>query len=174
MAATNQNLEELVAEGRFREDLLYRLNVVKIEIPPLRARRGDIPVLAEHFMRSAQATRPEPASGFSEEALRALMMHDYPGNVRELRNVIERAVVLARGPLITVEDLPSFGGDRPSDESFLTELMELPLEQAVASLERRTILRALARASGNKTEAARILRIHRQHLYSKLKEFGVE
>ncbi len=90
LAATNQNLEELVAEGRFREDLLYRLNVVKIEIPPLRARRGDIPALAEHFMRSAQGTRPEPPSGFSEEALRALMMHDYPGNVRELRNMIER------------------------------------------------------------------------------------
>jgi two-component system response regulator AtoC len=174
LAATNQNLEELVAEGRFREDLLYRLNVVKIEIPPLRARRGDIPALAENFMRSAQATKTEPPSGFTEEALRTLMTYDYPGNVRELRNMIERAVVLARGPLITVEDLPSFGGDRPGDDSYLTELMGLPLEQAVASLERRMILRALARASGNKTEAARILGIHRQHLYSKLKELGVE
>jgi len=174
LAATNHNLEELVAEGRFREDLLYRLNVVKIEIPPLRARRGDIPALAEHFMRSAQATRPEPPSGFTEEALRALMTYDYPGNVRELRNMIERAVVLARGLLIIVEDLPSLGGDRASDDAYLTELMELPLEQAIASLERRMILRALSRASGNKAEAARILGIHRQHLYSKLKELGVE
>src|SRR5216684_8086936 len=162
LAATNQNLEELVAEGRFREDLLYRLNVVKIEIPPLRARRGDIPALAEHFMRSAQGTRPEPPSGFSEEALRALMMHDYPGNVRELRNMIERAVVLARGPLISVEDLPSFGDDRPSDDSYLTELMELPLEQAVASLERRMILRALARDRHHPPRAARVL-LHRDH-----------
>jgi DNA-binding NtrC family response regulator len=88
--------------------------------------------------------------------------------------MIERAVVLARGPLITVEDLPSFGGDRPSDDSYLTELMELPLEQAVASLERRLILRALARASGNKTEAARILGIHRQFLYTKLRDLGIE
>ncbi len=174
LAATNQNLEELVAEGRFREDLLYRLNVVKIEIPPLRARRGDIVVLAEHFLQSAQATRTDPPSGFTEEALRALMTYDYPGNVRELKNMIERAVVLLRGPLITIEDLPAFGGDRPSDDSYLTELMELPLEQAVASLERRMIQRALARASGNKTEAARILGIHRQHLYAKLKELGVE
>ncbi len=174
LAATNHNLEELVAEGRFREDLLYRLNVVKIEIPPLRARRGDIPALAEHFMRSAQATRPEPPSGFTDEALRALMTYDYPGNVRELRNMIERAVVLARGLLIIVEDLPSLGGDRASDDAYLTELMELPLEQAIASLERRMILRALSRASGNKAEAARILGIHRQHLYSKLKELGVE
>jgi len=148
--------------------------VVKIEIPPLRGRRGDIPALAEHFMRSAQATRPEPPSGFTEEALRALMTYDYPGNVRELRNVIERAVVLSRGPLITVEDLPTFSGDLLSDDSYLTELMELPLEQAVASLERRMILRALARASSNKTEAARFLGIHRQRLYSKLKEVGIE
>ena len=174
LAATNHNLEVLVAEGRFREDLLYRLKVVKIEIPPLRARRGDIPALAEHFMRSAQATRPEPPSGFTEEALRALMTYDYPGNVRELRNMIERAVVLARGLLIIVEDLPSLGGDRASDDAYLTELMELPLEQAIASLERRMILRALSRASGNKAEAARILGIHRQHLYTKLKELGIE
>jgi two-component system response regulator AtoC len=170
LAATNQNLDELVAEGRFREDLLYRLNVVKIELPPLRARRADIAALAEHFLRTAQSTRTDPPSGFSEEALRALMIYDYPGNVRELKNIIERAVVLARGPLITLEDLPSIGGDRVGDDSYLTELMELPLEQAVASLERRMIGRALDRAKGNKAEAARILGIQRQQLYAKLKE----
>ncbi len=102
------------------------------------------------------------------------MTYDYPGNVRELRNMIERAIVLASGPLITVEDLPPLGGNRVSDDSYVAEMMELPLEQAVASLERRMILRALARASGNKAEAARILGIHRQRLYSKLKELGVE
>jgi two-component system response regulator AtoC len=170
LAATNQNLEELVAEGRFREELLYRLNVVKIELPPLRARRADIAALAEHFLHTAQSTRTDAPSGFSEEALRALMTYDYPGNVRELINIIERAVVLARGPLITVEDLPSIGGDRVSDDSYFAELMELPLEQAVASLERRMIERALDRAKGNKAEAARILGIHRQQLYAKLKE----
>jgi len=174
VAATNQDLEELVAEGRFREDLLYRLNVVKIQVPALRARRTDIMVLAEHFLRAAQATRTNPPSGFTEEALRALMTYDYPGNVRELRNMIERAVVLARGPLITVEDLLPHGDKHEGDDSYLTELMELPLEQAVAALERRMIRRALDRSRGNKAQAARILGINRQLLYSKLKDFGIE
>lgn len=88
--------------------------------------RADIAALSEHFLCTAQSTRTDPPSGFNEEALRALMTYDYPGNVRELKNIIERAVVLARGPLITVEDVPSIGGDRVSDDSYLTELMELP------------------------------------------------
>lgn len=174
IAATNQNLEELVADSRFREDLLYRLNVVKIEMPPLRARRSDIPILAEHFLRVSRSTKPDPPSGFSEEALRRILRHNYPGNVRELGNMIERAVVLARGPLITVDDLPALGGSAASDDSHLMELMELPLDQAVASLERRMIVGALERCQGNKAEAARILGIHRQHLYAKLKELGIE
>ncbi len=174
LAATNQNLEELVADSRFREDLLYRLNVVKIEVPPLRARRSDIPILAEHFLRVSRSTKQDPPSGFSEEALRRIMRHNYPGNVRELGNMIERAVVLARGPLITVDDLPALGGSAASDDSQFMELMELPLDQAVASLERRMIVRALERCQGNKAEAARILGIHRQHLYAKLKELGIE
>jgi transcriptional regulator of acetoin/glycerol metabolism len=173
LAATNQNLEQLVAEGRFREDLLYRLNVVKIELPPLRTRRTDTAALAEHFLHNAQAAKTDPPSGFSEEALRALMTYDYPGNVRELRNIVERAVVLAQGPLITAQDLPFGGAGRVSDESDLTELMELPLEQAVAGLERRMIERALDRAKGNKAEAARILGINRQYLYSKLRDLGI-
>ena len=174
IAATNQNLEELVADSRFREDLLYRLNVVRIELPPLRSRRSDIPMLAEHFLRSSRGTKPDPPSGFSQEALRVLIAHDYAGNVRELKNMIERALVLARGALITAEDLPPLGGRNASDDSYLTELMELPLEQAVAGLERRMITRALARSQGNRTEAARLLGINRQHLYSKLKVLGIE
>jgi two-component system response regulator AtoC len=174
LAATNQNLKELVAEGRFRGDLIYRLNVVKIEVPPLRARRTDIVVLAEQFLRGAQVTRTDPPSGFSQEALRTLVTYNYPGNTRELRNIVERAVVLARGPLITVEDLPSLRETAESDDSYVTELLELPLEQAVASLQRRLIQRALDRAKGNKAEAARILNINRQLLYSKLKELAIE
>jgi two-component system, NtrC family, response regulator AtoC len=96
LAATNHQLDELVSAGEFREDLLYRLNVVRIELPPLRARRADIAALAEHFLRYVPATRSDPPSGFSEEALRSLLTYDYPGNVRELRNIIEHAVVLAR------------------------------------------------------------------------------
>jgi two-component system response regulator AtoC len=174
LAATNHQLDELVSAGEFREDLLYRLNVVRIELPPLRARRADIAALAEHFLRCVPATRSDPPSGFSEEALRSLLTYDYPGNVRELRNIIEHAVVLARGPLITVEDLPSMGVKHENDDSYFAELMELPLEQAVASLERRMIGRALHRSRQNKAEAARVLGINRQLLYSKLKYFGIE
>jgi two-component system, NtrC family, response regulator AtoC len=174
LAATNHQLDELVSAGEFREDLLYRLNVVRIELPPLRARRADIAALAEHFLRCVPATRSDPPSGFSEEALRSLLTYDYPGNVRELRNIIEHAVVLARGPLITVEDLPSMGVKHDNDDSYFAELMELPLEQAVASLERRMIGRALHRSRQNKAEAARVLGINRQLLYSKLKYFGME
>jgi two-component system, NtrC family, response regulator AtoC len=174
LAATNHQLDELVSAGEFREDLLYRLNVVRIELPPLRARRADIAALAEHFLRCVPATRSDPPSGFSEEALRSLLTYDYPGNVRELRNIIEHAVVLARGPLITVEDLPSMGIKHDNDDSYFAELMELPLEQAVASLERRMIGRALHRSRQNKAEAARVLGINRQLLYSKLKYFDME
>jgi two-component system response regulator AtoC len=91
--------------------------VVKIEVPPLRARRADIVVLADHFLGEAHAARTDPPSGFSEEALRTLMTYDYPSNVRELRNIVERAVVLARGPFITVEALPSLLSNRESDDS---------------------------------------------------------
>jgi two-component system response regulator AtoC len=125
-------------------------------------------------LRGSQATRSDLPSGFSEEALRALMTYDYTGNVRELRNMIERAIVLARGPLIMVEELPSLGGDRGTDHSYLMELMELPLDQAVAGLEPRMIGRALDRAKGNKAEAARVLGINRQLLYSKLRNLGLE
>jgi two-component system, NtrC family, response regulator AtoC len=174
MAASNQVLEDLVADGRFREDLLYRLNVVKIELPPLRARRSDIPALAESFLRNTEAKKLDSPSGFTKEALRALIMYDYSGNVRELRNMIEHAVVLARGPLITLEDLPPLTGSSTETNPPLMELMDLPLDQAVSSLERRMITRALGRTQGNKTEAARLLGIHRQYLYSKLKELGIE
>lgn len=174
IAATNQKLEELVASGRFREDLLYRLNVVRMEMPALRDRRSDIAALAEHFLRLSQATKANPPSGFSDEAMRALMTYNYPGNVRELRNAVERAVVLARGPLIIAEDLPLLGKANFDRESDLAELMGMSLEQAVGILERRMVVRALERAAGNKAEAARLLGINRQHLYAKLKELGID
>jgi two-component system response regulator AtoC len=174
IAATNQKLEELVASGRFREDLLYRLNVVRMEMPALRDRRSDIAALAEHFLRLSQATKANPPSGFSDEAMRALMTYNYPGNVRELRNAVERAVVLARGPLIIAEDLPPLGKANFDRESDLAELMGMSLEQAVGILERRMVVRALERTAGNKAEAARLLGINRQHLYAKLKELGID
>lgn len=176
IAATNQHLRDLVAAGRFREDLYYRLHVVEIEVPPLRARRSDIPALAEHFLARSRSTGGETPMGFSKEALQALLLHDYPGNVRELEHLIQRAVVLSQGPLITLEELPALapGGAGTGTDPRLRELLELPLEEATQSLERMLIRRALTRAQGNKAEAARLLGIHRTALYTKLKQLGVE
>jgi DNA-binding NtrC family response regulator len=176
IAATNRDLDQALAEGRFREDLFYRLNVVRIQVPPLRARRSDIPELSEHFLRRLRVGRHDAPSGFRDDALRALLLHDYPGNVRELENVIQRAVVLARGPLITAEDLPAItaGASPASGEARLAELLTLPMDQAARELERMLIARALVRAGGNKTEAARLLQIRRQQLYAKLNELGIE
>jgi DNA-binding NtrC family response regulator len=176
VAATNRDLEQLMADGAFREDLFYRLNVVRIEVPALRARRTDIPELAEHFLHRHRAERADGPSGFSDEAMRTLLLHDYPGNVRELENLIQRAVVLARGPLITLDDLPSLVGEPSSAETEprVRELLTMPLEQATRQLERLLITPALARSQGNKAEAARLLQIRRQHLYAKLKELGIE
>lgn len=108
--------------------------------------------------------------------MRALLLHDYPGNVRELENLIQRAVVLARGPLIAREDLPALAGEASArdGEARLPDLLAMPMDQAVRELERMLITRALIRAGGNKTEAARLLQIRRQHLYAKLSEFGIE
>lgn len=177
IAATNRDLERLVAEGRFREDLYYRLNVVRIHLPPLRERRADILPLAEAFLRGHGLGRADPPRGFTEEATRLLLAYDYPGNVRELQNIVQRALVLARGPLITGADLPGplqEGHEAGGGPLGGMDLFSLPLAQAVQTLERELIRRALARSLGNKAEAARLLGIHRQFLYTKLKELGVE
>lgn len=176
IAATNQPLRQRVAEGRFREDLYYRLHVVAIEVPPLRARRSDIPELAEHFLERHRPLGSGKAMAFSEQALHTLLLHDYPGNVRELEHLIQRAVVVAQGPLITLDDLPALTGqdEHAGAGPRLRELLELPLDEAVQALERMLIKRALAQAEGNKAEAARLLGIHRTALYAKLKQLGME
>lgn len=176
VAATNQNLRQLVADGRFREDLYYRLHVVAIEVSPLRARRSDIPTLAEHFLERYRPKGTGKPVGFSKEALHALLLHDYPGNVRELEHLIQQAVVIAQGPLVTLEDLPGLnpGVDGGGADPRLRELLELPLEEATRSLERMLITRALTQSHGNKAEAARLLGIHRTALYTKLKQLGME
>jgi two-component system, NtrC family, response regulator AtoC len=151
VAATNRDLQQFMAGGRFREDLFYRLNVVRIEVPPLRARRTDIPELAEHFLHRHRTERADGPSNFSDEAMRVLLLYDYPGNVRELEHLIQRAVVLCRGPLITLEDLPPLAGEPSLHQSDprLQELLTLPLEPATRQLERLLITRALARSQGN-------------------------
>jgi two-component system response regulator AtoC len=176
IAATNRDLAEAMAAGRFREDLFYRLNVVRVDVPALRERRSDIPELAEHFLRRHGAEGASAPSGFSDEAMRALLLHDYPGNVRELENLVQRSIVLARGPLVTAEDLPGLGGDaaESADELRLRDLLSLPLDAALRELERMLIRRALVQAGGNKTEAARLLQMRRQQLYARLSELGIE
>lgn len=176
LAATNRDLEQLILDGRFREDLFYRLNVVRIEMPPLRARRSDIPILIEHFLRRCTRDERDGPSALTDEALRALLLYDFPGNIRELENMIQRACVVTRSALVSLDDLPALLTGHPAgqEEPRLRELFTLPFEEALRALERMLISRALATSQGNKAEAARLLQIHRSHLYSKLKELGIE
>jgi DNA-binding NtrC family response regulator len=176
VAATNRDLEKEVAEGRFREDLYYRLNIIHIVLPPLRDRVEDLGDLAEHFFRAstARAGRTD-LTGFSPEAMSAIQAHDWPGNVRALENAVERAVVLARGPEIVPADLPPqvvAGGGTPREPGKpLTALPEvgIDLRSAVEQYENALILQALDRTGWNKQRAAQLLKLNRTTLIEMLK-----
>jgi two-component system response regulator HydG len=172
VAATNQDLATLVRERRFREDLYYRLNVITVTAPPLRERREDVPVLAEHFLRVYAAKNNRTLDeGFSEDALRRLEGYSWPGNVRELENVVERAVVLARGRRVEVEDLPdSVAGATPLPEGALTIKIGTPL----AEVEQRMLEETLRATKGNKTLTAKILGIDPKTVFRKLKQGEAE
>jgi two-component system response regulator AtoC len=175
IAASNQKLKTLVDEKRFREDLYYRLSVIEITLPPLRARLGDVPQLADHFLERAAARQNQPVKVLSDEAIRSLLAYNFPGNVRELENMIERAVVNA-GPAVSVLTPAHIFGDKAqstSDDARPTTFSDLPLKDAVAALEREMISRALEASNGNRAEAARRLGINRRLLYSKLDEYGI-
>jgi DNA-binding NtrC family response regulator len=165
VSATNSNLPREVSEGRFREDLLYRLNTVEIELPPLRERREDIPLLATYFLRE-QATRyRKPVREFDAGGMRALLAHPWPGNVRELRHAVERSVLMAANSgAVTAEDLNL----RPATEGTGT-LDEMTLEDA----ERYLIRKALARYDGNVSRAAEALGVSRSALYRRLQYYGL-
>ena len=168
LAATHRDLEALVRDGRFREDLYYRINVVTVMLPPLRERRDDLPLLIDHFVRTFAAKNTKPIEGLTREAREALLRYDYPGNVRELENLIERAVVLTRDDVIGVADLPLTLHD-PAPEP----AVDAGLEAAVEGLERRMIREALAGASGVQTRAAELLGISERVLRYKLKKYGL-
>ena len=171
VTATNQDLAQLVREKRFREDLYYRLNVITITVPPLRERREDIPFLAHHFLRVYAAKNNRKLDGFSEEALSRLDAYSWPGNVRELENAVERAVVLARGSVIEVSDLPgSVVGTAPRVEGVVTIPMGMPL----AEVEQRLLEETLRYTKGNKTLAAKLLGIDPKTVFRKLKQAGPE
>ncbi len=174
LAATNRDLEACVRELLFREDLLYRLNVVRITVPPLRERRSDVALLAEHFLRVYSEKNGFPAVGFSDDAILMLQMHSFPGNVRELENMVERAVLMARGRVLMPSHFPADRGASNALNGNGTELLALPFHKALAELERRLIEKAMRESGGNKTEAANRLQINRRLLYNKLEEHGIK
>jgi DNA-binding NtrC family response regulator len=172
IAATNRVLEELVKGGKFREDLYYRLNVVPIEIPALRERRQDIPLLYNYFLERSNRINNAQIEGFSEEALELLMDYDYPGNVRELQNMVERLVILKKTGCISVEDLPEkfYGAKKPR----ATDLdIQRGYDTLVSEFEQRLILKALNETNGVKSKAAQVLSMNRTTLIEKMKRLGI-
>jgi DNA-binding NtrC family response regulator len=169
IAATNRDLAAMIQSGEFREDLYYRLNVVCVELPPLRDRREDIPLLVDLFVRRFSGEASTEIEGVSREAMDLLVKHDYPGNVRELENLVHRAVVLTRGPVLSTSDFPLLGRLRQEDRATPTGFVE-----RVAEFERALIMEALAQANGVQTHAARALGISERHLRYKLKKMQTE
>jgi two-component system response regulator AtoC len=175
IAAANSDLKQGVDEKRFREDLYYRLSVIEIHLPPLRARLVDVPQLAEYFLERATERHDLGPRTLSDEAVRALLVYDFPGNVRELENMIERAVVTAGVEILSPSDLFGNAANTVSDKVNANKAyLDLPFKDAIAALERELIRRGLEAAGGNRTEAARRLGINRRLLYSKMEEHGIE
>jgi two-component system response regulator AtoC len=176
LAATNRDLEATVAEKLFREDLFYRLNVVRISVPPLRERRSDIVTLAEHFLRRYSEENRIPAVGFSDDSILMLQAYSFPGNVRELENMVERAVVMARGRVVMPNHFPTRveTGQCGNSNHVQIDLFSLPFHKSVAELEKRLIKDALRDAAGNKTEAANRLQINRRLLYKKMVDYEIK
>jgi DNA-binding NtrC family response regulator len=171
IAASNRNLEEEVKKGTFRDDLFYRLSVVPIHLPPLRERRDDIPFLIEHFIATFSKEYNVEPKRIASAALDKLLAYPWPGNIRELQNVIERVFALSQNTEITLADLPaSISGfeEKPVDFQALGELPTLE------AMERSLIAAALQKGHGNKNEAARILAIDRQRLYRKIDKYGLD
>src|SRR5579875_55570 len=172
LAATNRDLPARIAEGRFREDLFYRLNVVTIELPPLRQRRDDIPLLAEHILGKLARKYAWPNLALSPQALTHLSARDWPGNVRELQNVLARAAILARGRIISVEDIQALPSPAsPANEAASGSLL---LRDILAETEQRVIRQALEQEKWNRTRAARLLGISRRQLFDKIRQYGLQ
>jgi two-component system NtrC family response regulator len=173
IAATNRNLEESIKKGTFREDLYYRLNVVTISLPPLRERKEDIPLLVEHFLKKYNRENKKAVTSLSKEAKDLLLQYDYPGNVRELENFIERAVVLCRGDTLTVQDLPLNLRQSKAEAALGGARGGRSLPEALEEIERQWIVRALERSGGVQTKAAEELGISERVLRYKMKKYGL-
>lgn len=173
IAATNRNLEEAIKKGTFREDLYYRLNVVTITLPPLRERKEDIPLLIEHFLKKYSAQNKKEVVGLSKEAHELLRQYDYPGNVRELENIIERAVVLCPGKIITVNELPLNIREYNLAEFYEKDQQGRSLPKMLEDIERQMISKALKNNDGVQTRAAAELGISERVLRYKMKKYGL-
>ncbi len=170
IAATNKDLLEEISGDRFREDLYYRLNVVTLDLPPLRKRREDIPLLAQNFLEDFARKNHKAIKGFTPQAMDQLLRHDWPGNVRELMNIVERGVVLSRSEYLDVGELPLITGEIPDKGDALDH--GIPADMPLEEVEKISILKTLEMAGGNKSEAARRLGITRRTLHKKLKKYG--
>ncbi|MGM0574305.1 MAG: sigma-54-dependent transcriptional regulator [Myxococcota bacterium] len=173
VAATHRDLNEMVEDGEFREDLFYRLNVLPIHVPPLRERTSDIPLLTRHILERIAQRMGMPRSTVSPQAMKVLMGYPWPGNVRELENVLERAMVLSDGDVIHPEDLPEHLQDARDPVQAWLASGELSVKKACAFIERELIKRALEETSGNRTHAAKLLEISHRALLYKLKDYGL-
>ncbi|MGD8366860.1 MAG: sigma-54 dependent transcriptional regulator [Desulfobacterales bacterium] len=174
IAATARNLEDAVAEGRFREDLYYRLNVVQIRVPPLREWPEDIPLLCRHFINLFNEKFGKEIKGISPAALSTLQRHQWPGNVRELENIIERAVLLAEEPVLLPEHFPANLGRKKTETVLESAFNGYSLKEARKTYERHLIAKALEETGGNRTQAAKLLEISHPSLLSKMKLYEID
>jgi two-component system response regulator PilR (NtrC family) len=176
VAATNRDVEQAVRDGGFRQDLFYRLNVIRITLPPLRERRDDIPALAAHFLQKHSALEGKRLA-FSSEALRFIAEQEYPGNVRELENVVERAVALASEPYVVRADLQlghgAEGDQQPAGDPLLLPAEGIDLDARLGTVERSLLLQALERTGGNRTSAAKLLGTSFRSLRYRLVKYGL-
>jgi two-component system NtrC family response regulator len=173
IAATNRNLEEAIQKGTFREDLYYRLNVVTVSLPPLRERKEDIPPLLEHFLKKYSRENQKPVVSLSKEAKDLLMNYHYPGNIRELENIMERAVVLSRGDSITTQDLPLNLRESKVEDLMKEAAGGRSLRETLEEIERLRITQALEKSHGVQTKAAEELGISERVLRYKMKKYGI-
>ncbi len=173
--ATNEDLSKAVAEGRFRQDLYYRVNVINIELPPLRERTSDIPTLTKHFLQKVCEEEEKQVEGFDANAMQTLSDYDWPGNVRELQNIVERAVLLGKGPTLGVQDLPAhIANANPNTLTIASSSDRRTLKEALEGPERQIILQCLRENNWNRNETADQLGINRTTLYKKMKKLGLE
>ena len=175
VAATNKDLKKAIAEKLFREDLYYRLNVIPIELPPLRRRQEDVPLLVNHFIEKHKTKAPEKnIAGIAKDAMQTVLNYHFPGNVRELENSIEYAIAFTAGPEIGKDDLPKYLLEDRKLSQDAQKIPIMPLKDAKSQFEKSLIIAALVESGGNISEAARLLNVHRQNLQQKIRLLGID